>query len=289
MPEAAVDLVKRQDWLDPVAERMQRAVSAAFDAAGPAKRPVANFLHGVWLGHPLHPALVSIPIGAWSVAAVLDGVEVASGRRELAPAADMAVGMGLLGALASAAAGLADWQHTSGEPRRVGVVHALLNTGATALYAASWIARRRGRRGAGRGLASVGYAVANASAYFGGHLVYGERIGVTHATAPAEPRDFVDVVAEGDLEEGRPRRASVAGASVVLVRLDGRIYALAETCSHLGGPLADGAVEEGCIRCPWHGSRFRLEDGGVVDGPATMPQPRYEARVRDGRVELRRA
>ncbi len=288
MPEAAIDLVKRQDWLEPVADGLKSAVDAALGAAGPARKSVENALNGVWLGHPLHPVLVTIPIGAWSLAAVLDGLEAASGREDLAPAADLAVGVGLLGAVASAVAGAADWQHTAGETRRVGALHALLNTGAAALYTASWLLRRGGQRGAGRGLASIGFAVANVSAYLGGHLVYGERVGVTHAVAPPEPRDFVDVLAEADLADGAARRVTVVDQPVLLVRAGGRIDALTEVCSHLGGPLAEGAVEDGSIRCPWHGSRFALEDGRVVDGPATLPQPRYEARVREGRIEVRR-
>ncbi|HEX7124623.1 MAG TPA: Rieske 2Fe-2S domain-containing protein [Thermodesulfobacteriota bacterium] len=289
MPETAVDLVKRQTWLDSVASGLGSAVDTALGAAGPARKPVENVLNGVWLGHPLHPVLVTIPIGSWSLAAVLDGLEAASGRRDLGPAADLAVGVGVIGAVASAVAGAADWQHTSGDTRRIGAMHALLNAGAAALYTTSWLLRRRGKRSAGRGLASIGFAVANASAYLGGHLVYGERIGVTHAVAPPEPRDFVDVLAEADLADRTPRRVTVAGQPVVLVRDGGRIDALAEVCSHLGGPLAEGAVEDGSIRCPWHGSRFALEDGRVLDGPATLPQPRYEARVREGRVEVRRA
>jgi len=66
-------------------------------------------------------------------------------------------------------------------------------------------------------------------------------------------------------------------------------YALAERCSHLGGPLADGMLEDGCIQCPWHGSRFALEDGRPIDGPASIPQPCFETRVRNGRIEVRAA
>jgi nitrite reductase/ring-hydroxylating ferredoxin subunit len=75
---------------------------------------------------------------------------------------------------------------------------------------------------------------------------------------------------------------------VVLVRRRGRIHALGERCAHFGGPLADGEVRDDAIVCPWHGSRFSLEDGRVLDGPATMPQPCFETRVRDGFVEIRR-
>jgi nitrite reductase/ring-hydroxylating ferredoxin subunit len=71
------------------------------------------------------------------------------------------------------------------------------------------------------------------------------------------------------------------------VRRDGHIYALAETCSHLGGPLSEGELVDHTVRCPWHCSRFSLEDGTVIDGPATHPQPCMDARVRDGRIEVR--
>ena len=83
-------------------------------------------------------------------------------------------------------------------------------------------------------------------------------------------------------------RAEVNGLRVVLVRRAARVYALGERCSHLGGPLAEGEVRDEAIVCPWHGSRFALEDGRVLDGPATMPQPCFETRVRDGFVEVRR-
>jgi nitrite reductase/ring-hydroxylating ferredoxin subunit/uncharacterized membrane protein len=287
-PERAIDLVKEQEWLDPVADAMARAIGGAYEAGGEAGRMVRDFLHGTWLGHPLHPALVAVPIGAWTCTAILDGVESATGRREAGAGADATLGIGLVGAGLSALAGFTDWQHTDGKARRVGVVHALLNTAATGLYVASWLARRRGDRSAGRGLASAAFAVANASAWLGGHLVYGERIGVTHADAPPRPLHFVPVLAEADLAEGVPRRVEVEGQPVLLVRRGGAVHALVETCSHMGGPLSEGVVEGGCIRCPWHGSRFALEDGRVVNGPATFPQPRFDVRTRDGRIELRR-
>lgn len=287
--EGTVQTVRDQGWLDPAAGRVQRGLQALFAAGGGAGRAVKNFLHGTWLGHPLHPVLVGVPIGAWTVAAVLDGLEASSGRRELGSGADASVAVGLAGALAAAAAGATDWTHTNGNARRVGAAHALLNTGAVLLYGASWVLRRRGQRRAGRGLSSIGYAIGFASAYLGGHLVYAERVGVDHAGRGPSPEDFVPVLPETDLDEGRPRRVGAAGTAVVLVRRSGRILALQETCSHMGGPLADGSLDGEGIRCPWHGSRFSVDDGRVLDGPATRPQPCFEARVRDGRIEVRRA
>ena len=73
----------------------------------------------------------------------------------------------------------------------------------------------------------------------------------------------------------------------MLIRRAGRIYALADSCAHLGGPLSEGQVDGLSIRCPWHGSRFDLEEGGVLEGPSTFPQPCFEIRVRAGQIEVR--
>jgi nitrite reductase/ring-hydroxylating ferredoxin subunit len=126
-----------------------------------------------------------------------------------------------------------------------------------------------------------------ASAYLGGRLVYQHRIGVDHADR-RRPEGFTRAVRADELREGQPRRAEVEGVAIVLVRRGDRIHALGERCSHLGGPLSEGHVQDGSIVCPWHGSRFALEDGRVLDGPATIPQPCLETRVREGYVEVRR-
>jgi nitrite reductase/ring-hydroxylating ferredoxin subunit len=65
------------------------------------------------------------------------------------------------------------------------------------------------------------------------------------------------------------------------------VHALDGRCVHRGGPLPDGELVDGCIQCPLHGSRFRLEDGSVERGPAAYPQPVFEVRERDGRIEVR--
>ena len=282
-----VDVVGRQEWLEPLADTLEGALGEAYGALGDQGRQVKNFLHGVWLGHPLHPVITDVPVGAWTVALVLDALESISGRDELGPGADAAVGLGLVGALGAALAGATDWKETDGHSRRVGLMHALLNTGATALYGASLVCRGRGNRGAGRGYAALGYAVAAASAYLGGELVYDQRIGVNQVTGVEPPQEWVAVYPAPDLPENQPRRAEAQGMKIVLVRQGTRVYALNETCSHLGGPLAEGKLEGDGIVCPWHGSRFALADGHVLDGPATYPEPCLETRVRDGQIEVR--
>jgi nitrite reductase/ring-hydroxylating ferredoxin subunit/uncharacterized membrane protein len=285
----AIDLIDRQDWLDEVADTLQPAIAETFQSAGIVGQKVEDFLHGTWLGHPLHSVLTDIPIGAWTAALVLDAMDEMSEREEFGRGADAAVAVGIVGAVASAVTGLTDWHKTSGKARRVGITHGLMNAAALALYATSLACRRRKDRGIGRGLSFLGYAVASASAYLGGHLVYGEQIGVDHTANQRPPKEFVRVMAEADLREGELQRVEADDMPVLLVRKGGRIFAIAETCSHLGGPLAEGELLDNSVRCPWHGSRFSLEDGRVLEGPSVHTQPCFEVRVRDGQIEVRSA
>lgn len=288
-PKTGLELIARQEWLAPVEDTLGKAVSGAYRSAGAAGQKIKNALHGTWLGHPLHPVLTDIPIGAWTVALVLDAMDAAHPNRAVAKGAEVAVCVGLTGAAGAAITGLTDWSDTDGRARRVGVVHGLLNVTATLLYTTSYLKRRGRSRGAARGFAFAGFAVACASAWLGGDLVYGEQIGVNHALPADAPPDFTPVLPETELQEQQMRRVEVNGVRVLLVRKDGRIHAMAETCSHLGGPLAEGKFDGECVQCPWHGSRFAIEDGSVVDGPATHPQPRYETRVVNGQIEIRAA
>ena len=285
--EALIKTVERQEVLDQLSDKIQPLVSNAFESTGPAGREVKNFLHGTWLGHPLHPALTDVPLGAWTAALTLDAMETISGRKELGAGADAAIAVGLVGAAGAAVTGLTDWSETNGRARKVGLLHGLLNVGATALYATSLVLRRKDMRGAGRGFAMLGYAVSSTAAYLGGHLVFSEQIGVNHAAAQELPKEFVPVLADAELRESEMKRVDAGGVPVLLVRREGEVCALANTCSHLGGPLAEGKLEGDVVQCPWHGSRFNVRDGSVVDGPATFPQPCFEARVREGQIEVR--
>jgi len=285
--EALIKTVEQQEVLGQLSDKIQPLVTNAFESAGSTGREVKNFLHGTWLGHPLHPALTDVPLGAWTAALTLDAMESISGRRELGAGADAAIAVGLVGAAGAAVTGLTDWSETNGRARKVGLLHGLLNVGATTLYATSLVLRRRNRRSAGIGFAMLGYAVSSAAAYLGGHLVFSEQIGVNHAAAQEMPKEFVPVMADAELQEGEMKRVDAGGVPVLLVRREGDVCALAHTCSHLGGPLSEGKLEGDVVQCPWHGSRFNVRDGSVVDGPATFPQPCFETRVREGQIEVR--
>jgi nitrite reductase/ring-hydroxylating ferredoxin subunit/uncharacterized membrane protein len=285
--DGAIGLIGKQQWLGPAEEGLQKLTHKAFEFPGGQK--VKNFLHGTWIGHPLHVILTDIPIGAWTTAIVMDAIDSMRSRREYRVAADAAVGLGVVSALGAAAAGLTDWQDIDPPARRIGLVHGLLNVASVALFGGSLLARRSGARGTGRSLAALGYAVSVVAARLGGNLVYGQKIGVDHSAPEKLPEQFTPVLAESELREDEPRRAEHEGTPILLVKRGEQIYALAETCSHLGGPLSEGKLDGDVIQCPWHGSRFSIRDGHVVDGPAVHPAPCLEARVVGGQIEVRRA
>jgi nitrite reductase/ring-hydroxylating ferredoxin subunit/uncharacterized membrane protein len=285
------DRLDEQEWLTPIAESTQSAIGSVFEMAGEPGRRVKNFLHGTWLGHALHPVLTDVPLGAWTFALLCDGLDELQGRDDFSRAADTAVGIGLCGAAASAVSGLADYQASGEQSPNAGLTHGVLNISATTLYVASLLLRRRGSRGSARLVALLGYGVLMAAAYLGGALVYGQRLGVDHAQREELPGEWKPVLAADDLAEYQLRRVEVEGVKVLLVRRGAEIFAIGEVCSHLGGPLADGELKcddsECSVRCPWHGSRFDLASGEVLDGPATFVQPKFETRVRNAQIEIK--
>ena len=176
-----IDLIAQQEWLEPVENGLQKVVKGAFKAGGETGRKVEDALHGTWLGHPLHAALTDVPIGAYTAAVVMDAAETLTGNETLAAGADTAIAIGLVGAVASAITGLTDWQHLDGAPRRVGLVHGLLNLSSTALFATSYILRKKDSRTAAKAFSTAGYALTLTAARLGGELVYHHGIGVDHA------------------------------------------------------------------------------------------------------------
>lgn len=282
----------RKPWLDQPAERLQGSLMAIVEQAGQSGIKLKDALHGTWLGHALHPALILAPAGSWLTAAVLDLVGDEHGART-------AVGFGVLASLPAAASGLVDWGYTEGRARRVGMAHAILNSAALSCYTLSWLARSNGQRGLGVLLSTKGLLLMTASAYLGGEISYALGYGVNrNAWSPdvadlgQELDDFRPVAKFDDLREGRLTAAELdlgeEKIPLVLMLRGHEVLALNATCSHMGGPLAEGRlVDEWCVECPWHASRFDFRDGEVTQGPAAYPQPKYETRVRDGQVEAR--
>jgi nitrite reductase/ring-hydroxylating ferredoxin subunit len=165
----------------------------------------------------------------------------------------------------------------------------VLNVASTGCYAASWLARRARQRDAGVGLGLLGYGLMLAAAYLGGQMVYDHKVGVKREAEAEPPERFTAVMPVADLAEDKLTKVEVDGLPVLLVRRGDRIYAMAETCTHLGGPLSEGELAGDSVICPWHQSRFRLSDGQPLDGPSTYNQACFETRIRVGQIEVRQA
>jgi nitrite reductase/ring-hydroxylating ferredoxin subunit/uncharacterized membrane protein len=249
--------------------------------------PVINeALSGTWLGHPVHPLLIVLPLGSWVSAVMLDWL----GGEDAETGADLLIGAGIATALPTIATGYSDWADTepaSDTVRRIGIVHAACNATALTLFGASLAARAAGARGRGKLLALAGASAVGVGGYLGGHLTYAEGVGVNLATFEEYPQDWTAVLADAAIGEGEMRAVDVDGVSILLARRGGEVFALSNTCVHRGGQLDQGELEGDCVKCPLHGSVFRLEDGSVEQGPAAFPQPALESRVNDGSIEVR--
>lgn len=279
-------IVDTMPWLDDLANKIQPAVQRAVARGG---KPAKNVLDGLWMGVPLHPVLTDVPVGSWTATLVFDGVELVSGSRFARDTADGTLAFGIAGGLAAATSGVSDWRYLSGGSRRMGLAHGLLNAVGLALNIASLGYRISGRRRAGQLLFLTGYSLNGMGAHLGGELSYwyGLRVNRNVFEGPG-PEEFVPVMDESELPEDGMRRVETDGVGILLARTtDGEVRAIAARCNHFSGPLEEGEREGDTVVCPWHQSRFDLNSGEPLEGPAVFPQSRYETRVRDGNIEIR--
>ncbi len=269
-------------WSTPFGDFNHRWLTALF---GPI-RPVKDFLNGTWLGHPVHAALTDLPIGVMTVAIVLDVI----GQRV---AADVTVLVGVLSIVATAVSGLADYTDVDGKARSRATVHATVMTIALIVFAISLLIRAGNPtdRAVPIALLVIGYLILTVGAEIGGDLVYLVGTNVNRHAWRGTGAKWValDLGGMTDIPEGGPTKVKAGINTLILVRTGETILALHETCAHAGGPLSEGTLVDGCIQCPWHGSRFRLTDGHVARGPAMYDQPAYEVRRSDAGFEVRRA
>src|SRR6478735_447401 len=279
LADSVVDRIEHTTALDRFATPLASAVSDLFGRSG-----LKDVLSGSWFGHPLHPLLTDLPIGSWTSAMVLDFV----GGRRAEPAADALVAVGIATAVPTAVTGLSDWSDLGDADRRIGLVHATANSIAVACYVASLVARRRGRRPAGVILGVAGATAATAGGFLGGHLVYRRGAGIDHTTFDAGPTEWVTVDDAAAPAEREMVAVTAGDVEVMVIRRQGSLCGLADRCSHQGGPLHEGELVDGRVRCPWHASEFVLADGSVAHGPASAPQPVYDARDDDGILQVRR-
>lgn len=266
--------IEEMDWLERLGDQVTSWLQPLLDLPGADR--VKDFLHGRQLGHALHPVLTDLPIGFWTSALVLDLVGARRSSRVMNAC-------GCVSALGAAATGLADWTVTDGRDRRLGLFHGLLNAGGLTCQLAALTARGSRRRR----LSWAGWTISAAAAYVGGELVFARGLMVDRNAWIAGPREWTAVMPESDLPEGEMKPAEVEGRTVLLCRERRRLSALEAHCGHAGGPLQEGTLEGGVVTCPWHGSQFDVATGFCVRGPATFPQPRLEARIRSGQIQVR--
>jgi nitrite reductase/ring-hydroxylating ferredoxin subunit len=283
------DRLEYAEGLDRVVTPVQKVVQKL-----PPGR-VRDALHGVWLGHPVHPTLVQVPVGAWMSAAFLDALGDGDGARHL-------IGLGLLASVPAAVTGSADWAEQHEQQMRTGVVHAAANSVAIGLYAGSLVARARHRTGLGKALGFAGLAAVTVGGMLGGDISFRQAGGANHAEEIPHlvPPGWHDLMPLAELVPGEPVQAMLGEVPVFVFRAGDQVSVLANKCSHMSGPLSEGTLSEGtlsdgeltgdgqdrCVTCPWHGSVFRLRDGVVVHGPATADQPVFETRIQAGIVQV---
>jgi nitrite reductase/ring-hydroxylating ferredoxin subunit/uncharacterized membrane protein len=251
------------------------------------KQPLKDVLSGTWLGHALHPLLTDVVIGTFLSTTLLD---VFGGDKD-GRAGGRLIGLGIAAYAPTALTGVNDWADT--EPvddgiRRAGLVHAASNTAALTLYVASLGSRRNGRRARARVFSVGGATALMVGGLLGGHLSYSKGVGPDQTVFDSGPDEWTEAADASQVPDGRPTRIVVDETPVMLLREGESFFALHDRCSHRGCSLADGAVEGNAIVCACHGSRFDRRDGSVLQGPATAPQPAFQTRVRDDRLELRR-
>jgi len=263
-------------WAKPFGDFNNRWLKALFRPI-PAIR---DLLNGRWLGHPLHGVLTDAPIGILFLVIVLDVLDLRS-------AADVALIVGILTMLAAALAGFADYSDTDGTARERATVHSTLMVVALLAYVVSLAIRGAGGAGDDRTAAVwtsvVAFLILAAGAYVGGDVVYALGNMVSrHAFRGAgtkwialEPAELDEA---GDIPEGKPVKAKLGINTLALVREGETVLALHDTCAHAGGPLSGGTIEDGCLVCPWHFSKYRLTDGRARRGPTVYDQPAYEVR-----------
>jgi nitrite reductase/ring-hydroxylating ferredoxin subunit len=277
---APVRILAGLDALDAPAKKLGKLARGVIKPG-----PLKDALSGSWLGHALHPLLTDTTIGTLTSAVMLDWL----GGEKSRPAAQRLIGLGLLSTAPTVASGYSDWGDTEVADeavRRIGIVHAAANATAASLFAASWATRRRG--GSGRLLALAGGGALAASGYLGGHLTLAEGVGVDHTAFEDAGDEWASVLDDGELRDGQMRCVEADGTAVMVARADGSLYALSDHCAHRGGPLHEGDLDGITVSCPWHDSVFDLRDGALVHGPAAYPQPAWDVRVQEGRIEVRR-
>jgi nitrite reductase/ring-hydroxylating ferredoxin subunit len=278
-PLQTIEKLENASVLDPIANRTRDIVKAVIKPGA-----LRDILHGVPIGHPLHPLMILVPTGSWLSAAVLDAIPGSN------KASAILIGTGVASAAPTALSGWTDWSEGHEQQLRVGIVHAAANAIAVGLYSLSLVQRLRGK--SGKFLSYTGLVVVSAGGFLGGHMAYRQALGANHVEdVPhrVEP-GWHSIGPLTELPEGTLEKRVLGEIPLVVFRQGNEVSVLSDTCSHLSGPLNEGEVtyQDGnpCVVCPWHKSSFSLKNGEVMQGPATSPQHSFSTRVVAGAVEV---
>jgi nitrite reductase/ring-hydroxylating ferredoxin subunit/uncharacterized membrane protein len=264
-------------------------INAVYRGLGAPGKLLQDLLNGSYLGHTLHGVLTDATVGSVTALLVLDAVGVIFGVQDLETASVILLGFSALSAWGTILAGLTDYKDTAtGDERNVATLHGLVNIVATLFYTVAFFVRWSGGVAAGRWLSLIGFLLLASGAFIGGHLVfkYGYMVNHNAFSRGRRAKVFTPVMAVADLPDATPTKASLGPTGLVVVRRGDLVYALKATCSHAGGPLAEGELKGDSIVCPLHGSTFRLSDGAVRHGPAATREVAYRARINEGQVEV---
>jgi nitrite reductase/ring-hydroxylating ferredoxin subunit/uncharacterized membrane protein len=287
MTDVIEPLIKRMPFLEQAGTQVKTSVHQAIVEGGEGTRSAADTLHGTWLGHPLHPVLTDVTIGAWTFAVFFDVMWLITQKKGHRRTADMLTRIGTVSAIPTAMAGITDYSAIKKDAVAHGALHGIINAVGLVLNILSIRARDSHHHSTGRALSFIAFGGLLISAWIGGEMTYRLRVGVNHSKAPSEPKDWTPVMPDYELLDRQPRRIEVMGYPVLIYREGEHVNAIGAICSHAGGPLEKGKFYDGCVQCPWHDSVYRLDNGQVVHGPSTYHQPRYETRIYNGQIEVR--
>ena len=265
-------------WARPFGEFNRRWTSALFRPIYPIK----DLLNGRWLGHPLHAASTDIPIGLLLGVVILDVLGQPT-------AADIVLVGTIIFMVLSAISGLADYSDTSGIALTRATLHATIMVVTLLILIVSALMRAGAPadRTIPIALSIIAFVLISIGAFVGGDVAYvfGNMVNRHAFRGPGTKWVTLDTgpVADlGTLPEATPTKMRAGINDLVVVRLGETVHALYAVCAHAGGPLNEGTVVDGCVECPWHGSRFRLSDGLARQGPTVYDQPSYELRAAEG-------
>ena len=267
-----------------------------------------NLLQGKPFRHPLHPALVHLPIGFFILSLLLDIASyVWVTLDDLTRASFYAMGIGVAFGILAAITGLVDRSdiRLDHPARRTANIHMTLNLTAIGLFGINFLLRAGQHELDTTPLANlllslVGVGIILVSGYLGGTMVYDDGVGVgRHRRYTRAPRRTIDVsmfersdgwvpVCEADaIKNGETLRVDWNGTILTIARQADKVYAFQEFCTHRYGPLSEGKLQDHQVECPWHRSCFDIRTGNVVEGPAKVDLKTYSAEIRAGKIFIR--